>query len=389
MMIRTLGKMCVCGLFTVAVLIGSQSSLLAQERVTAIKPPATPLPSEEDSKSINRFAFIVYGDTRGRRDGSAIQYEHSLVIDAMLKQIKDRQTSDYPIRFILQSGDAVIDGAKAGMWNVSFVPLINRLTSEGGIPYFLSPGNHDVTSFETVDDPRRQPALRNYFDAVAATIPAETSPRRLAGYATYAIGYGNTFVLGFDANIAADQKQFDWVKSQLEGLDRTRYPNIIIFCHQAPFSSGPHGGSKVEGPTVALRTMYLPLFQTHHVRAVFSGHEHLFEHWVERYKDATGPHRMDLVVSGGGGAPLYAYTGEPDLTEFLKANESLKVELEHLVKPGVDAGSNPYHFIVVRVDGDKLDMEVIGVDWGRNFNPYKSNKLDLRDKPADPLQTSK
>src|SRR2546429_4638940 len=29
-------------------------------------------------------------------------------------------------------------------------------------------------------------------------------------------------------------------------LDRKRYVNIIVFCHQAPFSSGHHGGPKVE-----------------------------------------------------------------------------------------------------------------------------------------------
>jgi hypothetical protein len=88
---------------------------------------------------------------------------------------------------------------------------------------------------------------------------------------------------------------------------------------------------------------------------------------------------MDLVVSGGGGAPIYAYTGEPDLTDYQKANETNKVTLQHLVKPSVDRGLNPYHFVIVRVDGEKLDMEVISVDWGSGFQPYRSNKVELRD----------
>ena len=203
----------------------------------------------------------------------------------------------------------------------------------------------------------------------------------MPGYATYSFGYGNTFVLALDANIAADEKQYQWVKSQFEGLDRSRYANVIVFCHQAPFSSGPHGGPNVEQPTVELRTRYMPLFNAHHVRAVFSGHEHLFEHWVEHYTDANGPHRMDLVVSGGGGAPIYAYSGEPNLGDYLKANEASKVALQHLVKPGVERGSNPYHFVIVRVDGEKLDMEVISVDWGSGFQPYRSNKIELQDPP--------
>lgn len=85
----------------------------------------------------------------------------------------------------------------------------------------------------------------------------------------------------------------------------------------------------------------------------------MFEHWVEHYSDATGPHRMDFVVSGGGGAPIYGYSGEPDVSDFLKANSSNQVTLEHLVKPGIDSSSNPYHYVIVRIDGDRLAMEVV------------------------------
>jgi hypothetical protein len=231
------------------------------ERVSKIAPPATPIPSEAQSASVTQFSFLTYGDTRGRRDGIAIQYEHSLIVDSMLTQIKKLKNTPYPVRFVLQSGDAVADGRDVHQWNISFVPLINRLTTEGGVPYFLVPGNHEATTSPV--------GLRNYLDAVSALIPQEGSPRRLPGYTTYSIGYGNTFVVGLDANIAGDEKQYQWVKSQLEGLDRDRYLNVIIFCHQAPFSSGPHGGVKVEQPTVELRTRYMPLFHTHHVRAVF------------------------------------------------------------------------------------------------------------------------
>jgi Calcineurin-like phosphoesterase len=341
------------------------------EHVEAIKAPAAPLPDEASSRAVTKFSFIAYGDTRGRRDGLAVQYEHSLIVDSMLAQIKKLQTTDYPVKFVLQSGDAVMNGREVKQWNVSFVPLINRLTTEGGVPYFLVPGNHEATTTEA--------GMRNYVDAVSTLIPPENSPRRLNGYATYSLGFGNTFVIALDANIADDQKQYDWVKSQLEGIDRSRYINVIVFCHQAPFSSGSHGGATVEPPTVALRSRYMPLFNAHHVRLVFSGHEHLFEHWVERYTDTAGTHRMDLVVSGGGGAPIYGYTGEPDLREYLKANEASKVTLDHLVKPSVDKGLNPYHYLIVRVDGDHVDMEVVSVDWGTGFAPYRSSKVELQD----------
>src|SRR5215472_2311316 len=346
----------------------------AQERVLAIRQPTTPLPAENESQGITKYSFIVYGDTRGRRDGTGTQYEHSLVIDSMLAQIKILRDTAYPVKFVLQSGDAVTDGRNAAQWNVSFNPLINRLSIEGGVPYFLTPGNHEKTTTEM--------GMMNYLDAVSELIPADDSPRRLKGYATYSFGYGNTFVVALDSNIAGDEKQYKWIQRQLEGLDRSRYVNVIVFCHHAPFSSGPHGGAHVENQTIELRKRYLPLFQAHHVRAIFSGHEHLFEHWVERYTDKSGPHRMDLVVSGGGGAPPYAYSGEPDLREYLRANEAGKVRLEHLVKPGNQDSAIPYHFVLVRVEGDKLDMQVIGADYGRGSSPYRSNKTELQDAPS-------
>ena len=349
------------------------------ERVKAISPPTTPLPSEAESRDVTRFSFIAYGDTRGRRDGIAIQYDHSMLVDSMLAQIKKLQGTPYPVRFVLQSGDAVLRGVDPRQWNVSFVPIINRLTTEAGVPYFLAPGNHDVSDALTADAPERQAPLRNYFDAVSQLIPPEGSPRRMSGYPTYSFGYGNTFVIAFDANIAGDEKQFQWVKGQLEGLDRKRYVNVIAFCHQAPFSSGPHGGPTIEPQTISLRERYMPLFNANHVRVLFSGHEHLFEHWVEHYSDSSGAHRMDLVVSGGGGAPIYTYSGEPDLTDYLKANAANKVTLDHLVRPSVDRGQNPYHYLLVRVDGEKLDMEVLSVDWGAGFSPYRSNKVGLQD----------
>jgi hypothetical protein len=350
------------------------------EQVRAIASPRNPLPPEAASAGVTRFSFIVYGDTRGRRDGTQEQYEHSLIVDSVISTIKRLENGQFPVRFVLQTGDAVVNGRDARQWNKSFVDLINRVTTDGGVPYFLAPGNHDVTGAETLDAPMRQEGLRNYLAAVANLIPADGSQRRLDGYPTYAFGYGNAFFIALDSNIATNDKQFEWVKSQLEGLDRARYPHVVAFFHHPPFSSGPHGGVIVEPPAAALRARYLPLFRRHHAAILFSGHEHLFEHWVERYEDGDGrKYRLDHVVTGGGGAPLYAYRGEPDLREYLKTNSAQKVSLDHIVKPGLDPGGNPYHFLLVQVDGDRIRLEITGVDWGRGFQPYRSNKAELQD----------
>src|SRR5262249_14655124 len=182
-------------------------------------------------------------------------------------------------------------------------------------------------------------------------------------------GYGNLFVIAIDSNIASDQTQLAWAKSQLEHLDRTRYPHVIAFFHHPPFSSGPHGGDSVEPPTTAVRTLYLPLFRAHHVAMTLTGHDHLFDHWVERYVDDGTRRRRDDVVTGGGGAPIYNYKGEPDLRDYTAANAAALVRVEHLARPGRSDADNPHHFVVVEVDGDRLTLEVIAAG-GATLAPY-------------------
>ncbi|MFN7947251.1 MAG: metallophosphoesterase [Blastocatellia bacterium] len=355
----------------------------ADEPVRAIDAPKNPLPPEAASAGVTKFSFIVYGDTRGRRDGRELQYEHSLIVNSAIGRIKALENTDYPVRFVLQSGDAVLNGRVAAQLNVSFVDLINRLSNEGGVPYFLAPGNHDVSSSSDLNNPDRIKGVRNFLAMNANLIPPDGSPRRLAGYPVYALGYGNTFVLAVDSNIANDEKQFEWMRSQLEGLDRNRYRHVFVVCHHPAWSSGPHGGANVEPMTQVIRNRWMPLFRKHHVRALFVGHEHFFEHWVERYEQNGRKYRIDQVLTGGGGAPLYEYKGDPDIREYIKANAAEKVTLERLAKPAAEPGGNAYHYVLVKVDGDKISLEVIGVDWGRDYQPYRSNKTSLADEGTE------
>jgi hypothetical protein len=98
---------------------------------------------------------------------------------------------------------------------------------------------------------------------------------------------------------------------------------------------------------------------------------------VERYTDATGEHRIDQVVTGGGGAPLYGYQGEPETRQYILQNAAANVRLQHLVRPAVDPGGNPHHYLVVHVDGPKVTLEVIAVSWGQGFEPYRSSTLTI------------
>jgi hypothetical protein len=342
--------------------------------VRPIAPPAKPLPGEAESAGVTRFSFIAYGDTRSGSqpgvpgDGQIIHPEHSQLVEQMIAKAKELSATPFPIRFIVQSGDAVLRGVNGAMWNVSFSPIIDRL-SAANLPYFFAVGNHDVSGMPAGDRSREQ-GIHNTLMAMAKLFPPEGSPRRLNGYATYSFGYGNAFFLMIDSNIASDSFQLAWVTDQLEHLDRRRFEHVVCVFHHPLFSSGPHGGKTLEPSSQAMRDLYMPLFRKHHVRLLITGHDHLLDHFVEHYSDADGKtNRLDAVVTGGGGAPLYSYDSEPDLTAYVTAGAAQKIRVDHIMRPGATTADNPHHFLVFRVDGSTLSVEVIALG-GQPFMPY-------------------
>src|SRR2546421_1483759 len=103
-------------------------SISAPAAVRPIEPPSTPLPAEAASASETRFSFIAYGDTRGQADGAELQRNHSEIVDAMVAKVEALRSTPFPVRFAVQSGDAVVNGRIASQWNTSFTPLIDKLT---------------------------------------------------------------------------------------------------------------------------------------------------------------------------------------------------------------------------------------------------------------------
>jgi len=350
--------------------------------VRPVNPFEVALPPESESAGETRFSFVAYGDTRASSDGDTLQPGHSSVADHIIAAASEERAAGFPVRFILQSGDAVRDGRVAVQWNISYTPILERLMRQTRAPYFFAVGNHDVdfgnAGQRRVGDPDRELGLRNTSAAMTALWPKEGSSRRLNGYPTFAFGYGHYFVLAIDSNIAFDETQFNWVSKQLEEVDRTRYPNLIAFFHHPVLSSSRHGGPTIEPQTDLLRRRFMPLFRRHHVRLTITGHDHFFDHFVEHYDDASGSHRMDHIVSGGGGAPVYAYRGEPDLTEYAKTAAPLAVRVEHPVRPGRTEEENPHHFIVVEVDRSQMWVRVVGVG-PKGILPYETQRVELSD----------
>jgi hypothetical protein len=361
-----------------AIPLAQQVPAPAATVVRPIAAPLVPLPPESASANVTKFAFIAYGDTRGPDDGQILQPQHAAVVEAMINAIPGEAAAGFPVKFVVQSGDAVNNGREAAQWNVSYIPIIERITREAGLPYFFGVGNHDMGG-RPAGDPDRELRYRNVLAANSKLWPAD-GPRKLAGYPVFAFGYGHVFFISFDSNIPDDQVQLKWVSDLLEHLDRARFRVVIALFHHPPITSGAHGGpTVVERESEGIRKMYLPLFRRHHVRLLVMGHDHLYDHYVEHYEDATGTHRMDEVVSGGGGGPIYTYRGEPDLARYSATALPQRVTIEHVARPGPAQADNPHHFVIFEIDGDRIWEKWVAT-VSAPFAPFGQPRTELADR---------
>ncbi len=371
------GGLALTGTFPLAAQQPLVTATTPSVEVRPIDPGKVALPPAAKSAKERRFSFIVYGDTRGPADGQILQPQHSDVVDAMLRVIGEQRRSRNPVRFVVQTGDAVLSGRNGQQWNVSYTPLIERLIQRGGVPYFFAVGNHDVGPSPNLEDPVRRVGLANTVAAMSKLWPAEGTPARLSGYPTFSFAYGHMLFIAIDSNIVRDPTQLEWVTATLRSLDRTRYPLVAIMAHHPALSSGPHGGDDaVEPQSEAIRQLYLPLMRQYHVRLFLAGHDHLYDHYIERYADETGPHRIDHILTGGGGAPIYRHSGEPDLTRYAETALPAQVTVEHAARPGATEGDNPHHFVLVEVTDSRLRLRLVST-VAAPFRPYGSDSVWL------------
>ena len=77
------------------------------------------------------------------------------------------------------------------------------------------------------------------------------------------------------------------------------------------------------------------------------------------------------------GAPIYTYSGEPDLGVYARAAAPSKVSVQHLVRPGLTDADNPHHFVVVTLDRDRLSLRVVATAVAP-FRPFGTETLSLR-----------
>jgi hypothetical protein len=167
-------------------------------------------------------------------------------------------------------------------------------------------------------------------------VPAQGPP----GWTSLDLG-GVHFVI-LSTNEMRNPAQREWLREDLARARRHHARAIFAFCHEGPWSHALHAGESI------MVHDYATLLAAAHVDVLFSGHDHIYERGV----GATPAGKLDYVVTGGGGAPLYSPTcqaaaGPPPV--------GVPGPLPPC-PPSVSALTNTYHYVMVEVGAEAVTL---------------------------------
>ncbi len=229
------------------------------------------------------FSFVLFGDTRSDHE------QHGRVVNALSRTQVD---------FIVHTGDIIGAGENEDEWQTYF-EIEHNLMAE--YPMYFVLGNHDVKG-----------SIEPYLKYLSLPM-AQTEDGPTEQY--YAFDYGNSRFIIVDTMatvLVEGGAEFNWIIEQLEdAYNDTAIRHIFMFVHEGPYSvkDGRAGNF--------LLKLVLERFESFKIMAVLSGHDH--HYW--RGRNARG---LDVIVSGGGGAPLYEMVPEDkDSFEFFTGKVSL------------------------------------------------------------------
>ena len=212
------------------------------------------------------FFFIVFGDTRTRHE--------------VHRKVAERILQDRP-NFVLHTGDLVANGTTMAQWDVFFDIERSLLRN---VPFYPSPGNHEQNTtvfFKYFDFPNGD-GHHYSFDW---------------GSAHFATIDSNKIGTNDEEKTAFLQAQLDWLQADLASA---RKPLVFVWLHEPPFT----GVADRKESSAKLAAKLEPVLINGRVTAVFSGHDHNYQHHMHA--------GIDYIVTGGGGAPLYDLSPTPE-----------------------------------------------------------------------------
>ncbi|MBI5526963.1 MAG: metallophosphoesterase [Deltaproteobacteria bacterium] len=242
------------------------------------------------------FRFAVYGDSRAAAPYLEDHAEHRALAAAIAGESPE---------FYINTGDLVFAGAMDGEWYLFF-------DTSGPImplsPFYPVAGNHEEGGEKTW--------------AALFDLPGDGEANLY-----YSFDYSNShfIVLCSGCGLGAADPQIAWFSSDIAAAaQNAEVENVFVAFHEPAYTYSDHSADGDAQANV------VPLLKQHGVRAVFSGHNHLYER--------IQMEGVTYLTLGGGGAPLY--------------------DLDEGEKPGLVKAEKVRHYAVFDVDGTAVHVKV-------------------------------
>jgi len=246
-----------------------------------------------------KFAYI----------GDIGQFEHSI---ETVRHLSSRQKES--IQAIMLAGDIAYTRFDCRRWD-SYFDFMDDFFIVDEIPMHICAGNHDIEKQENDGDiflafehrfrmPQVQPAQLGTYEGPPGLMNMDQPPYPLPyeyGNSYYAFSYGMThnIFLNAYASMEPNSTQYHWLVQELESVDRTITPWLIVTIHVPVYNT--FEVHRHDPQIFAAKEHIEPLYVQYKVNLVVTGHIHAYQRTKNvalDKEDPTGP--VHLVVGAGG-----------------------------------------------------------------------------------------
>eukprot|EP00569_Conticribra_weissflogii_P003835 CAMPEP_0171335206 /NCGR_PEP_ID=MMETSP0878-20121228/5183_1 /TAXON_ID=67004 /ORGANISM="Thalassiosira weissflogii, Strain CCMP1336" /LENGTH=664 /DNA_ID=CAMNT_0011836437 /DNA_START=210 /DNA_END=2204 /DNA_ORIENTATION=- len=303
--------------------------VISRTNVTTFLTP--PAPGEWYPPPLDRsIKFAVLGDLgaypHSRETVSKLEHnwvDHKINDDEIPEiRSEDLSAEDYHLRHgqgidcILLAGDISYTNGDHSVWD-DWLDMMSEFDFFKSVPLQIALGNHDLDyDPDTLDYalayehrfrmPQVQPAIRdlaphelfhhhNDFKQAKDFLPYEYGN----AYYSFTFGPSKHIVLSSYSSFLPGSTQYDWLLSELDSIDRSITPWVIVMLH-CPLYSTFQIHQKEMYTTEALSHLE-PILLQHVVNFVIAGHIHSYMRSVPTANFSPNPRGPIYIIQGNGG----------------------------------------------------------------------------------------
>ena len=280
------------------------------------------------------------------------------------------------IDFIAHTGDMVENGTYFSHWKEFLTETVVEQPVLKLVPFYPAPGNHERLNEEVYGKynydtvfPNSRFYTKKFKDLIMIFLDSGVLFDQYGDFHSYSVQdslYAEYLVS------APDSEKPSWLEEQLASA-REKYKIILI--HHPLFSYGKHSRDWDKSWGINLkqkRSEITELFKKYNVQLIIAGHEHYYEHNVLNYIQEDKSYKMHIVVTGGGGTLIRP------LVSMSKVNEWLDEDAQDGYQVNMVSRAAEYHYCIVSVTENGINIEVIKVEEGENENRIILEEFSIR-----------